>query len=346
MGSTRLAAGAVPPGMGLRQGVGPSCVGLPPGPWPTVLAFLLARFPDQPPAAWLQRLNAGDVRDEAGQPVAADTAYRAHQRLFYYRTVVHERVLPFEESILALDAHVLVADKPHFMPVVPSGPHVQETLLARLRRRTGLSDLVPLHRIDRDTAGLVLFSVNPASRSAYQALFRTQSAQKSYRALSALAEAAAPVGPSAEPGLASAAGGHVGVLGRPTIEQARAGFQRHSRIDRATPFFRSAEVPGEPNALSHVQLLRTQGDWGLFALRPVTGRTHQLRVHMAALGWPILGDRLYPSWRERVDGDFSEPLQLLAHSLGYIDPIDGQPRQWTSTRSLALEVHSGLAPTA
>lgn len=313
MGKTRLAAGAVPPGMGLRHGVGPSCVGLPPGPWPTVLAFLVERFPDQSAQLWLERLQAGEVRNEAGRPVLVDAAYQAHQRLFYYRSVAQEPELPFTEFIVAQDAHVLVADKPHFMPVVPSGPHVQETLLARLRRKTGLADLVPLHRIDLDTAGLVLFSVNPASRGAYQALFREHSADKRYLALAALSSGAA----IAE-------------------DQARQGIQRHSRIERAAPFFRSAEVPGEPNALSHIQLLQVQDRVGLFDLRPVTGRTHQLRVHMAALGWPIVGDRLYPSLRERLPGDFSEPLQLLAHSLRYTDPIDGQVRHWRSARSLGV----------
>lgn len=330
MGNTRLPAGAVPPGMGLKHGVGPSCVGLPPGPWPTVLAFLLERFPDQSEALWRERLQAGEVRNEAGQPVPADAAYQAHQRLFYYRSVAHEAPLPFAETIVAQDDHILVADKPHFLPVVPTGPHVQETLLARLRRKTGIADLVPLHRIDRDTAGLVMFSVNPASRGAYQALFREHRADKRYLARAALATRAPNQHPHRH--VDAAKEGACPVV----EEQVRQGIERHSRIVRDAPFFRSAEAPGEPNAHSHIQLLEVRAPFGLFALRPITGRTHQLRVHMAALGWPICGDRLYPSLRERSDGDFSEPLQLLAHSLRYTDPIAGQDREWLSTRSLVF----------
>jgi tRNA pseudouridine32 synthase/23S rRNA pseudouridine746 synthase len=191
--------------------------------------------------------------------------------------------------------------------------------------------LVPLHRIDRDTAGLVMFSVNPASRGAYQALFREHRADKRYLARAALARRAPDQPPDRHVDAAEEGGCLV------SEEQARQGIERRSRIVRDAPFFRSAEAPGEPNAHSHIQLLEVLAQFGLFALRPVTGRTHQLRVHMAALGWPICGDRLYPNLRERSAGDFSEPLQLLAHSLRYIDPLDGQERHWVSARSLAID---------
>ena len=143
------------------EGLAASRLQLPPGPWATVLEGLCARFRAVPRAQWLDRMARGRVLDSSGRPLAPDTPYRVGLEVHYYREVAEEPRIPFEETVLHADGDLLVADKPHFLPVAPTGAHVHETLLGRLIRRTGNPGLVPLHRIDRDTAGLVLFSANP-----------------------------------------------------------------------------------------------------------------------------------------------------------------------------------------
>ena len=161
----------------------PSRLQLPPGPWATVLDGLCARFPAIERAVWIDRFARGRVLDAAGVALAHDAPYRVGAEIRYFREVPHEPAIPFEETVLHADAHLVVADKPHFLPVTPAGPYVRETLVARLIERLGNPDLAPLHRIDRDTAGLVLFSADPASRGAYQALFRERLIHKRYEAI-------------------------------------------------------------------------------------------------------------------------------------------------------------------
>ena len=282
-----------------------STVHLPPGPWATVLDALCARFAAIDRGQWLDRMARGRVQDAEGRPLTAATPYRAGLCVRYWREVADEAAIPFAETILHMDEHLLVADKPHFLPVTPAGRFVEETLLARLVRRTGNAALVPLHRIDRLTAGLVLFSTNPASRAAYQALFRERRIDKCYHAL-------APALPS---------------LAFPLC--------RCSRLLRGEPFFRMAEVAGEPNSETHVDVVeRMDGVWR-YALRPVTGKKHQLRVHMAALGAPIMHDTLYPVLAAPAADDTQRPLQLLARELAFDDPLSGERRCFLSARALA-----------
>lgn len=276
---------------------------LPPGPWATLLDGLCARFPRIPRATWIDRFARGRVQGADGAPLAANAPYRVGAEIRYFREVADEPAIPFEESVLHADAHLVVADKPHFLPVTPAGGHVRETLLARLVRRLGNPDLVPLHRIDRDTAGLVLFSADPATRGAYQALFRERRIAKRYEAL-------AP----ALPGVA--------------FPQVRA-----SRLAPGEPFFRMREVDGEPDSHTRVAVIDGDGAVWRYALEPVTGRKHQLRVHMAALGAPILGDRLYPRLLDTAP-DHARPLQLLARELAFADPLDGRVRRFRSGRVL------------
>ncbi|WP_326536781.1 pseudouridine synthase [Pseudorhodoferax sp.] len=292
----------------LRGGVAASVVGLPAGPWATWLDFFAARFPHVPRAEWQARLSAGEVCDAQGLPLPPDAAYRAHGRAWYYRSLPAEPSVPFEATILYCDAHLLVADKPHFLAVTPGGRHLHETLLARLRRDTGLADLQPLHRIDRETAGLVLFSLRPAERGAYQALFRERRVHKTY-------EAIAPV----RDGLAL-----------PLL--------RESRLVTGTPFFRQREAEGTPNARTHIALLEQASGWGRYLLEPVTGQRHQLRVHMAALGLPIRHDAFYPEVLRGPDeaDDLARPLQLLARSLAFEDPVTGGLRRFESQRNLQV----------
>ena len=293
-----------------RDGVGPSCVGLPSGSWPTMLDFLSERFTAIPRERWQARMAAGEVWDEHGAAVTVQRPYQHHLRLYYYRDVPVETPIPFEATILFQDEHLLVVDKPHFLPVAPSGNYLQETVLVRLKRQLGIDALSPIHRIDRDTAGLVLFSLQKTTRDAYQALFRQRQVHKRYEAVA------------------------------PFRADLRLPLTRHSRIEEAGHFMLQREVDGAPNATTHISLLETlQRDGqllGHYQLEPVTGQRHQLRVHMAALGLPILGDGLYPTLTPEGQVDYARPLQLLAKSIEFIDPLSGSVRRFESARRLAL----------
>ena len=170
-------------GLPTKNGVGPSCVGLPAGNWRSITDFLVERFPAITREVWLERMAHQLVMDEFGGLVTPERPYPGHIRIYYYRDVDMEARIPFEESVLYQDDHLVVADKPHFLPVTPSGHYLQETLLVRLKKRLGIDTLIPIHRIDRETAGLVLFSTQPTERNAYQALFRDHAVTKHYEAI-------------------------------------------------------------------------------------------------------------------------------------------------------------------
>ncbi|MFY7867633.1 pseudouridine synthase [Roseateles sp.] len=300
------------PALPLRDGVSVSAVALPQtGPWRLMLDFLDQRMPQVTRAVWVQRMQSGSVFGEQGQVLPVDACYRGGGRIFYYRELAAEPPIPFAETILFQDEHLLIADKPHFLPVTPSGRYVQETLLTRLKRRTGLADLSPIHRIDRETAGLVVFCIQPEQRGAYQALFRERLVDKVY-------ESIAPFKPE---------------LSLP--------LTRRSRLqERSEAFMQMEEVEGACNAETRVTLLeRLTDDTGLarYALYPSTGQKHQLRAHMNALGLPIVGDRIYPDLLPvEQEPDFSRPLQLLARELSFVDPISGESRRFTSRLRLAF----------
>lgn len=290
-----------------RNGVSPSCVVLPAGPWPTLVDFLQQRFPSVTAADWHTRLDAGEVVDAEGHTARAHDVPRPGRRLYYYRSVPTEPRIPFEATVLWQDEHLLVADKPHFLPVIPSGKYVQETVLVRLKAQLGLEALSPIHRIDRDTAGLVLFSVNPATRNAYQALFRDRVVHKVYEAIAA----------------------HDATAAWPVV--------RRSRIVEAhDAFFRMCEAEGEPNSETRIDLQEARGDWARYRLEPLTGKRHQLRVHLNALGLPIAGDQFYPRVLRgpQEAEDFSNPLRLLASTIAFTDPVTGEARAFQSQRAL------------
>ena len=289
-----------------RDGVGPSCIALPAGDWPRVIDFLAFRFPAIPRDEIADRMQRGDVRDDRGALVTADAAYRAHQKLYYYRSIDVEPRIPFDEQILFEDDLIVVADKPHFLPVTPRGRYLQETLLVRLRRKLALDSLAPMHRIDRETAGLVLFTKQPEIRGAYQEMFSQRQVTKHYEAVASW---------------------------RADLDLPLA---YRSRIASGDHFMRMCEMAGEPNAETHISLMETNGQLARYALSPVTGKRHQLRVQMAALGLPILYDQIYPHHvaSDELDGDYSQPLQLLAKAIAFRDPVTGEERRFESGRKL------------
>ncbi len=251
-------------------------------------------------------MAAGKVLDESGQAIDAHDPYPGRGRLFYYRDCGAETVPVFDAPVLFRNEHLLVIDKPHRMPVVPSGRYLQQSLLVRLKRELGIDTVTPIHRIDRDTAGLVMFSLQPHTRDAYHALFRHRQVHKTYEAVAPWrAELALPL-------------------------------TRRSRIGPGIHFLQQCEHAGEPNAETRIILLRTLGARALYRLHPVTGQRHQLRVHMAALGLAIAGDGIYPDLLPEHRSDPDRPLQLLARAIAFTDPIDGTARAFTSRRTLAL----------
>ncbi len=276
---------------------------LPPGDWPTVLDCLCDHFKAVSREQWLDRFARGRVLSAQGQPLTADHAYRRGLRIHYFREVPEEKPIPVQEQILFQDEHLVVADKPHFLPVTPTGEYVEQTLLRRLIRRLDNPHLVPLHRIDRHTAGLVLFSCNPQSRGLYQRLFPERRIDKGYQAIAA------------------------------ALPQHAFPLVHCSRLEHGEPFFRMHEVAGTPNSETHAQVLEKNGEWWRYGLSPVTGKTHQLRVHMAALGAAIRHDPFYPDLRNGQD-DYQQPLKLLAHSLRFDDPLGAGERRFQSQIAL------------
>lgn len=242
----------------------------------------------------------GHVLDETGRRITPETPFRVGACIFYYRELEIEKAIPFLEQVVYRDEHILVVDKPHFLPVIPSGKFLQETLLVRLRKQYAMDDLVAVHRLDRETAGVVLFSLNAKTRGQYTALFRNRRVRKVYEALA------------------------------PTLEELSFPISRKSRIVRGEPFFRMKEVAGETNSETHISILSNLGRITLYQLLPITGRKHQLRLHLAALGIPVINDKLYPDLTASNDDDFSRPLKLLAKSISFQDPLSGREHYFES----------------
>lgn len=295
-----------------KNGISASQVSLPQGPWKTYLDFLSERFPVLSKDEWHNRMTAGDVLDSMGNPVLPCSPYRGNQKLYYYRYIPNEWKNPFQETILYQDEWLVVADKPHFLPVTPSGKYVRETLLVRLKQKLGIETLAPIHRIDRETAGLVLFSVKPEGRDFYQRLFRENFVSKHYEALA------------------------------PYRDDLSLPMRYKSRLVQGDSFMRMQTVPGKPNAETEIRILQRQEKWAHYRLKPVTGRKHQLRVQMCSLGIPILNDRIYPQHLpeavtpEMQMEEYRHPLQLVAKSINFIDPVTGETRFFESLHSLDL----------
>ncbi len=298
-----------------RAGVGASCVFLPStSDYKTAFDFFIARFPKVGTAVWQTRFEDGLVVDQAGNAIKPDAAYLGGQHLYYFRHVVAEPHIPFDEVVLYQDEHLVVADKPHFLPVTPSGRYVQETLLVRLKNKLGLPHLSPLHRLDRDTAGLVLFGVQAHERGAYQQMFHDRQVHKTYEAIA------------------------------PYREDLQLPMTYESRLEDSPVYMQMHEVVGTPNSRTDIALqsILPAKPYGIriasYELKPTTGKRHQLRVHMNALGVPILNDGIYPTLTPEqlvmTDADYAKPLQLLAKRLAFADPITKQERVFESPRTL------------
>ncbi len=287
-----------------RDGVGPSVITLPVGDWLLVIDFLVQRFDAIPREEWLARMQNDLVVDEYGLSVYPERPYQAYLKIFYYRSIENEIPIPFEENILFQDEHLIIADKPHFLPVMPAGIYLQETLLVRLKRKTGLETLVPMHRIDRETAGLVVFVIKPETRGAYQSLFLSKQVEKCYQAIA------------------------------PYRDDLKFPMTYKSRLQESENFMQMEAVEGEVNSETVIEVLEQRGGLARYQLKPVTGKKHQLRAHMAALGIPILNDLIYPVHRAADQDDFEKPLQLLAQRIAFVDPITGQERKFEAKLKL------------
>lgn len=274
------------------------------GQWPTFRDYLLDRLPAAQPHRIDAMLRAHEFVGPDG-PITQDAAFQPNAWVWFHRDPPDEVPVPFDINIVHRDDTLLVVDKPHFLATTPRGGHVMETALVRLRRDLALPQLSPLHRLDRSTAGLVMFSITPEHRGAYQSLFQERLVHKEYAAI-------APVTSSSPVAL--------------TVR---------SRIVKRQGSITAQEVPGSPNAESFIELTEQRGTLGRYRLVPTTGRTHQLRLHLSRLGIPILGDDFYPQLREKPADDFTRPLQLLATALEFTDPITGRLRRFDTGASLA-----------
>ncbi|GHA70377.1 pseudouridine synthase [Cognatilysobacter bugurensis] len=286
------------------DGIAASHLQLAPGAAPRLLDALCERFPGVTAEVWLGRFARGRVLGEGGRALDPDAPVRTGLDIYYYRELEHEPPIPVRETVLHVDAHLIVVDKPHFLPVVPAGRFVRETLLARLACAFPDDDLAPLHRIDRLTAGLVLFSRNTEARDRYQTLFRERRIVKHYEAIA------------------------------PALRSLSFPYVHRSRLEPGAPFFRMQECSGTSNSETRIDIIDRHPDEWAYRLEPVTGRKHQLRVHMASLGAPIRHDPLYPELAPAAADDFERPLKLLARGLAFADPLDGRERVFESRLSL------------
>lgn len=301
----------------MRHGVSASRVWLPKigdyknsiekyGSWNTILEFLVERFPFISEDILIERLDRGHIVDQTGKTFTPNSLYQAEIFLFYYREIPNEPKIPFKEEILFKDEHIIVVDKPHFIPVTPSGRYVRESLLARLKHHYQSEEISPIHRLDRETAGVMLFSCHTDIRGAYQNLFQQREVTKTYEAIAPKSDHSFPL-------------------------------NYKSRITQSEDtFFIMREEEGEPNSETVIDIIETKRDLTRYHLAPVTGRQHQLRVHLMSLGIPIVNDPFYPELLPAKGEDYSEPLQLLAKTIEFIDPISSETRIFKTKQTLSF----------
>lgn len=260
----------------------------------SVLEYLIFKFPNINAQIWVQRINEGKVHWHDGSLITPESPYQPQQRVYYYRELEDEPIIPFQEKVVFQNEHFLIAYKPHFLPVTPGGRYINECLQSRLRLKTGINNLQAVHRLDRVTAGLVLFSVNPQTRNLYHNLFESQQIQKTYHAIASIASTEKITGKT---------------------------WEVKNRLLKSQPTFLMKVVAGKANSHSIIRCLIQITNKALFELKPVTGKTHQLRLHMQSIGYPILHDKYYPKLQDESADDYDRPLQLLAKELRFVDPV-------------------------
>lgn len=317
----------------VRDGVNATRLRLPEeGPWDTAMDYMMHRWGHIDPQGIEDRFDAGEIVGEGGVPLHRGTPLQDHTFIWYYRTLPPETRIPVDIGILHQDEHLLVVDKPHFLPTTPGGTYIQESALVRLRNQLDLPDLIPMHRLDRMTAGVLLFSTNPQTRGKYQVLFEKRQVQKEYECVSA-----------AEP-----------APGHPAVEYP---VVVRNRMVKSRSYLLAEVVEGEPNAETRIERLETfdggastaaDGTTGgrrlaRYRLEPHTGKTHQLRVHMASLGLGIVNDAFYPDLLDKAPDDYAKPLQLLARGIRFVDPISGQPVEYRSALELSVATRAAWA---
>jgi tRNA pseudouridine32 synthase / 23S rRNA pseudouridine746 synthase len=272
----------------------------------TLLDFLSERFPNIGSEAWKGRLGEGKVMLGDGTAASALSKVGPGMEIRYFREVPEEPRLSDAHQLLYRDDHILVACKPHFLPVVPGGKFVRQCLLYQLMEETGLPGLSPVHRIDRHTAGLVLLTIHEKERGRYQDLFRDRQVEKGYLA-------------------------NVRWLSGPPAEDS---WELKGRIERYGATLRRHLTAGAANASCRISLLQRSGAYAGLALSPFTGKTHQLRLQVSQIGAAILHDPFYPDLLPEAPDDTARPLQLLSKSLRFRDPFTQRELAFTSSRNL------------
>ena len=293
----------------MREGISASRVWLPKNEdnnWTTILDFLVERFPFVSEPILKERLSRGDIVDQLGNAFSATSAYKEDVFLFYYREIPDEPKIPFQEKILFKNDDFIVVDKPHFIPVTPTGRFVKESLLSRLKHQFNNEDISPIHRLDRETAGIVMFTCNKDVRGSYQTLFQKREVKKVYQAIASTSERAFPL-------------------------------THKSHMEKGEPFFIMKEGEGEFNSETEIEVTEVKGSLAKYLLKPVSGKQHQLRVHMMSIGSPILNDPFYPNVLPDKGEDYSHPLQLLAKSISFIDPITNETQYFESEQELEIQ---------
>lgn len=245
---------------------------------------------------WRARIEAGEVGLD-GAVARAGERLRAGQRLVWRRPPWEEPRVPLGFAVLRRDEHVLAVAKPRGLPSVPAGGFLEHTLLFRVRRL--YPEAVPLHRLGRGTSGILLLARSATARRTLAAQWRTGGVEKEYLAL---------------------------VTGRPARESFSVdvpiGPVPHPRLGRV-----HAADAGGRQALSHARVVATRGENSLVAVMIPTGRPHQIRIHMAAAGHPLVGDPLYvaggvPGANPGLPGD--PGYWLHAHRLRFTHPGSGE----------------------
>lgn len=272
----------------------------------TLFAYLCDHFPHIDSAEWSQRFQDQLIIDQKGNALTIESPLITNTHIYYYRFLAHEVHVPFQEKILFENDDLLVVDKPHFLTISPSGKYVQETLLVRLKNTTGNAQLTPIHRLDRETAGIVLFSKRMESRGAYQQMFAQRDVQKTYHAIA------------------------------PFHADLKFPCEIALRMEKSDPFYTMQITEGEINSETAIALLAHNADWAKYSLKPKTGKQHQLRVHLNYLNIPIKNDPFYPKVMHKAEDDFTQPLQLLAKELQFIDPITKLEMYFCSHHELTL----------